>query len=322
MRHRLEKGVLIIEDKPDDFKSIVQAFSKNRWDTYPDEKDYKDNWNKLYLEESPKKITDFIEAYIKKMYRKISAIILDIELAHDESSDQTGVDMVLPMIRRNIHTDDKELKEWGAKVPVIALTEIPPSEIARTALMGDERADSFFGKDRFRDESNLLVFTTHSLYSTFQLRMDEALDGVISKNIDAMLEYLEKDEKAVISKLEDIEFIVKGGFESIEKQLNLIVHGILSQMEDEKREKFVPQFAAEIKKAIGDEAFKKIEKSLEKPSLKEDFIKCVKNGTVADFSEFLSKTFEVLQKTGALNAFPFGSFIGMGLTTVLKILAK
>jgi CheY-like chemotaxis protein len=322
MQYTLKKGVLIIEDKPEDFEFIVKAFSKYGWETYPDETDYESNWNEIYLDTPPQEIAAFIEKYVTKNYRKISAIVLDIQLIKKKTMDQTGIDTVLPRIRKNIHTDDEDLNEWCAKVPVIALTWIPSKEIARTALTSDERADAFFRKDRFRKESNLLVFTTHSLYSTFRLRMEEGLDGVMNEKLDAMFEYMVRDKKAVISKLEDIEFIVKGGFESIEKRLKLILYGILSQMEDEKRGEFVPQFAAEIKQALGDEVFKKVEKSLEGPSFKEDFMNCIKKGTIADFSDFLTKTYKVLQKTGAINAFPFGSFIGMGLTTIFKILAN
>jgi len=331
---KVKKSVLIIDDMYKDYKQVSEAFKNYHWKIYPEEDDYIKKWNKIYLDKSSDEITMFIEKYLKKIYRQIGVIILDIWLVRSDNLDQTGIDKVLPMIR-NLEVNDAEFKEWGAKVPIIALTRIPPremdrikskiphrKELVRVALAGQEYADAFFRKDRFLDEPNLLVFTAHSLLSTFRLRMQEGLDGVMSDKIDALFEYLEKDKKAVISKMEDIEIILKGGFDAVDNQLRLILNALFLQMKDEYKKKIMQQFSLELKHALGDKQFKKIEQELEKPSLKEDFKKCIKKGTMAEFSAFLTNAYDELAKTGVLSAIPLVKFIGLGLTTILKIMSK
>jgi hypothetical protein len=205
---------------------------------------------------------------------------------------------------------------------IIVLTRIPPREIARTALTGQDYADAFFRKDRFNDELSLLVFTAHSLLTTFRLRMQEGLDGVIYDKIVAVLEYLERGNKAVISKIKDVEIILKGGFDSVETQLRLILNALFAHMKDEDKNKILEEFSLELNQALGDEKFKKIKKILQKQSLKKDFKNCINKGANADFVEYLLRVFEELSDSGVLAGIPFVKFIGYGLNTVLKIMSK
>jgi hypothetical protein len=321
MNQKLGKGVLIIDDLLEDFEKISTAFEKFRWKIYPGKDDYRNVWDKIFLDKSPREITDFVQAYLEKMHRQIGVIILDILLIRDKTMDQTGIDRVLPMIR-NFKPEDERFRDWGSKVPIIALTRIPPKEIARTALTSQEHVDNFFRKDTFNENPNLLVFTAHSLFSTFQLRMQEGLSGVISEKIDALFDYLELAREAIISKIDNVKIIFDGELGEVNSKLELILHGLIKQMKPDDMKKFVPEFSDEIKEALGEEPFEKIKKSLEKPSLKEEFIHCVKNGTIAEFSGFLTKTYDELCKSGAITMIPFGKFIGLGLTTILKILSK
>jgi hypothetical protein len=169
-------------------------------------------------------------------------------------------------------------------------------------------------KKTFADEPNLLVFTAQSLLTTFRLRMQEGLQGVITEMHDALFKHLEHDKKTAI--------ILKGGFASIETQLKLILNALFLQMKDEYKRKIMQEFSLELKHAMGDEQFKKIEQEFEKPSLKEDFKKCIKKGTMAEFSAFLTNVYDELAKTGLLSAIPLVKFIGLGLTTILKIMSK
>lgn len=317
----IKKGVLVIEDMYEDYKFVFRVFKDYGWEIYPGEDDYRKKWNKMYLDGSPNEIIIHIEKYLKKMYREIGVIILDILLIRHDNKDQTGIDKVLPMIR-NLDADDKEFKVWGANVPIIAFTRIPPREIARTALTGQDYVDAFFRKDRLGDEANLLVFTAHSLLSTFRLRMQEGLDGAIADQIDALLEYLERDKKAICSKINDVEIILKGAMDSTESQLRLILNALFVQMNDDAKANIMQEFSMELKSALGDEQFKKIEQSLQKTSLKEGLKNCIKKGTKADFVDFLLRVWEELSESGALTGIPFVKFVGYGLSTVLKIMSK
>lgn len=318
---KVKKSVLIIEDESKDYSLICKAFKGYGWKIYPDEDDYIKNWNKVYLDKSSDEIATFIEEYLKKVYLEIGVIILDIWLVRHDDKDQTGIDKVLPKIR-NFEADDEEFKEWGAKVPIIALTQTPSPISSRAALTGQEYVDAFFRKQSFEEEPNLLVFTAHSLLSTFRIRRQEGLTGVISDKIDVLFEYLEKDKKVVISKMNNIEIILKGGMDSVETQLRLILNALFVQLKDDDKKKMMEEFSLELKQGLGNEQFKKIEQSLQKQSLKEDFKNCIKNGTMADFVEFLTKVWEELSNSGALAGLPFVKFIGYGLSTILKIMSK
>ena len=321
MDDEIKKGVLIIEDNFDHYEEVSRVFQKYSWKIFPDKEDYIDNWDELFLEETRTEINNFIEKYIKRILPEIGTIILDINLKRGEKIDLSGINTILPTIRA-LSPTEKEFKKWGKRIPIIALTNFPPGTINRIALTGDEHVDVFFKKDDFFENPDLLVFTAQSLFSTFKLRTEEALRSVLYDEIKGAFEYLENVQKAIISKFEDVEIILKGEFESVKAQLKLILHALLQQMEQGDMEKFVPEFSSEIKNELGDEQFEKIKKNLEKASLKEDFINCIKNGKLAEFSDFLTKTYEELCKSGTINIFPFGKFIGMGLTTVLKIMSK
>jgi hypothetical protein len=322
--YKLRKGVLIIEDMHDDYNHISNIFKEYGWKVFPGTDDYKSKWIRMYLDYAPSEISGFIREYLQEKYREISVICLDIWLIKSDNRDQTGIDKVLPMIR-HLDTGDEEFDRWGEKVPIIVVTQIPSREINRTASLERDFVDAFFRKDRFQIEPHLLVITSQSLLNVFRLflmGLNGGLDGIINDEIKAVFEYLEKDKKAVISKIEDIEIILKGGLDSVEARLRLILNALFVQMKDEEKKKIMQQFSQELKNALGSEHLKKIEQEFEKPSLKEDFKKCIKKGTMAEFATFLTNVYDELVKTGILSEIPLVKFIGMGLTTILKIMSK
>lgn len=315
----VQRSVLVIEDEPKNFEDIAIAFKKFGWEIYPKEDDYRENWSKNYLNLRADKLTKFIRDYIEINYKSIGVIILDILLIRNQPSNQTGIDQVLPMIR-NINIENKELHEWGIKVPIIALTRISPKEIARTALTNQEHVDAFFMKTTFNTEPNLLVFTAQSLFSTFRFRMQEGLHGIISEMYEALFLHLEQDNKAIISKLNHIDIILKGRFDDVENQLKFILNTLFVKMKNDDKMKIMQEFPLELKNSLGDERFAKIELSLKK-SLKEDFKKFIEKGSMKDFVDFLTNLWNECE-FGVLAEISFVKFIGYGLTTILKIMTN
>ncbi len=172
------------------------------------------------------------------------------------------------------------------------MTRLKTEEIARSLLVENDHIDAFFHKQYFVKNPDLLVFTVESLYSTFQLRLGEGAFDVLREKLEVIYEHLAKKGEAILSRIDDVDIIIKGGFNSTKSKLNLILNATIKQMSDDDIKVFISEFSNELKDALGNEKFEKMKRKIDKPTLKEMFKKSIKSGSVAEFSQFMLNIYD------------------------------
>jgi hypothetical protein len=315
------KEVFIIEDELEDYKEVFKVFENNGWTAHPSPEEYIDIWEEIYKKSTKQKLWEHICDYLKQNHPRIGAIILDIRLKMSDEKDRTGRDYILTKLRNN-DVGENKYKNWGKKIPIIGLTRIKTDEIARSLLVENDHIDAFFHKQHFVKNPDLLVFTAESLYSTFQLRLGEGAFDVMRERLEVIYEHLAKRGEAILSRIDDVDIIIKGGFNSTKSKLNLILNATIKQMSDDDIEVFISEFSNELKDALGNEKFEKMKRKIDKPTLKEMFKKSIKSGNVAEFSQFMLNIYDEYFKESTEKWVPAGKFIGLGITSILKILSK
>lgn len=324
----MEKNVLIIDDDFGSYSNISSAFEEYKWNVYPNKKSWLDDWDPIF-DKDAKYVQNFIDSYCKENYKKIDLIILDIRLLRHKGneiiSDRTGRDVILPTIRDI--SGERQFKDWGKKVPIIALSRI--EELEEEKILFDSGITLFLLKSDFETSRELLVSAALSSYNLYYLWFNTSSDEhkpeyfqMLMDQYDVIINTLSNFQSIVLSKLDGIDLTMTGDLDEIKEKLNLIFNISFKSLKDSQKSELFDEFKDTIVRQLGVEKYSQILSNINKPTYKEQFMKAVKDGSIAEFSDFLNNVVQFAVDNKILDAIPMGKLIGIGISSIFKLLSK